>query len=47
VRRLAPPPIRLGFVGRGAKRLGLVDLLDLVERELDRHLALEDVHEHL
>jgi hypothetical protein len=27
--------------------LSLVDLLDLVERELDRHLALEDVHEHL
>src|SRR5262245_18358830 len=25
----------------------LVDLLDLVERELDRDLALEDVHEHL
>src|SRR6187551_3749559 len=25
----------------------LVDLLHLVEAELDRHLALEDVHEHL
>src|SRR6201993_2417973 len=25
----------------------LVDLLHLVERELDRHLALEDVDEHL
>src|SRR5215211_423983 len=28
-------------------RFRLVDLLDLVEAELDRHLALEDVHEHL
>src|SRR3954451_8198724 len=25
----------------------LVDLLDLVEAELDRHLALKDIHEHL
>src|SRR6188508_544629 len=29
------------------RRVGLVDLLHLVEAELDRDLALEDVDEHL
>src|SRR5206468_1206391 len=32
---------------RNAGGVPLVDLLDHVELELDRHLALEDVHEHL
>src|SRR6188472_1857347 len=34
-------------LAESALRRKLVDLLHLVEAELDGHLALEDVHEHL